>query len=86
VLLSPGCCWATPSPLGGTEIFPPFIKSLSMRGAIYLQAGLGYVVPSRADGTSRSPERVVVSLGGIKNQQPWSQSGGSQKFCIHKFW
>jgi hypothetical protein len=56
--------WNAPPPPGEVGIFPLFIKTiaLSMRGAICPQAALDYVVFSRADGVTRSPERIVVSF------------------------
>jgi hypothetical protein len=44
------------------------------------------VISSRADSAACSSERVVVSLGGIRSLQPWSQSGNNQRFHVHKFW
>jgi hypothetical protein len=49
-------------------------------------AVLAYVASSRVDGTAHSPERIVVSFGGIGSWWPTSQTAGSKRFCIHEFW
>jgi hypothetical protein len=66
---------STPPPTDGDGIFSVYwVTALSSRGIICWQGTLEYMVSFRADDEACSPGRVVLSLGGIRSQQPWSQS------------